>query len=295
MPSRELFTPATDRKIAIVAKAPQSKHLAPFDDPTWEIWSLGDNYPDCPRWDAWFEIHDIDRYRQNQPYWSFLTTHHGKPIYTDPACTVIPDSTPLPKDEILARFSPFRGNRYFTNTVSWMIATALLHRPAAIGVWGVEMEVDHVTNQEYGQQRPSCEYWIGLAEGLGVEFWLPESCMLLKTTRLYGVEANRGRADLKIRARQMELDKRLGPIKYNEEQALRCQMMAQGACMAVKEAIQLIQHPQANGKALEFLAAKCNELAAESDQHGAAYEQLKSQRLRIEGAKEDLIWVRQLT
>jgi hypothetical protein len=43
-------------------------------------------------------------------------------------------------------------------------------------------------NSEYFWQRPSCEYFLGVALGKGIKLWLPDSCDLLKTRFLYGFE-----------------------------------------------------------------------------------------------------------
>ena len=51
--------------IAIIGKAPSSRLLAPYDDDSWSIWSLSDNHTVLPRWDEWFELHDLDRYKES--------------------------------------------------------------------------------------------------------------------------------------------------------------------------------------------------------------------------------------
>jgi hypothetical protein len=43
-------------------------------------------------------------------------------------------------------------------------------------------------NSEYFWQRPSCEYFLGLAVGMGIKIWLPDTCDLLKTRFMYGYE-----------------------------------------------------------------------------------------------------------
>jgi hypothetical protein len=53
-----------------------------------------------------------------------------------------------------------------------------------IGVWGVDMAVD----SEYFYQRPSCEFALGAAFGLGIKLYIPAEADLLKTTHLYGFE-----------------------------------------------------------------------------------------------------------
>jgi alkanesulfonate monooxygenase SsuD/methylene tetrahydromethanopterin reductase-like flavin-dependent oxidoreductase (luciferase family) len=50
-----------------------------------------------------------------------------------------------------------------------------------IGSWGIDMAQD----TEYGSQRPSCEYWLGVAEGLGVRAFIAERADLLKCAFRY--------------------------------------------------------------------------------------------------------------
>jgi hypothetical protein len=82
------------------------------------------------------------------------------------------------------------GSRYFTNSISFMIAYAVYeglvcgHQWDEIHVYGVDMAV----GDEYIAQRPSCEYWIGIAEGMGVKVYIPDASDLCKTTFLYAWE-----------------------------------------------------------------------------------------------------------
>lgn len=43
-------------------------------------------------------------------------------------------------------------------------------------------------NSEYGPQRPSCEFFLGIAAGLGRRITIPDKADLLKTKFLYGFE-----------------------------------------------------------------------------------------------------------
>lgn len=181
-------------KIAIVGTAPPHWQAAPFDDPEWEIWSLSRNYERLPRWDRWFELHrarhvcktwspgkEEQEALMRNVYLEWLAEHAGKaPIYVNPDEPAAQEGVPFPADEVLAAFP----RAYFTNTVSWMIAYALMQEPDAIGLWGVNMELAG----EYAEQRPSCEYFIGIAEGRGVDVVIPETASLCKAPRLYALD-----------------------------------------------------------------------------------------------------------
>jgi hypothetical protein len=54
-----------------------------------------------------------------------------------------------------------------------------------IHLYGVDMAV----STEYDEQRPSCEYFIGLARGRGIKVYIPEESHLLKVRYKYGYEA----------------------------------------------------------------------------------------------------------
>src|SRR3989337_3939853 len=57
-------------KVAIVAFSKTTRHFAPFDDPTWEIWGLNEEYRFqwMRRWDRWFQIPPyLDFMRQGNP------------------------------------------------------------------------------------------------------------------------------------------------------------------------------------------------------------------------------------
>lgn len=88
------------------------------------------------------------------------------------------DRSSYPLDEIIAKF----GSRYFTNSISYMIAYALLKGAKEIGLYGVDMEPD----SEWAFERPSVAYWIGQAEARGVK--VTSSSNLTSPVFLYGYD-----------------------------------------------------------------------------------------------------------
>jgi hypothetical protein len=72
----------------------------------------------------------------------------------------VPNSMRYPIEEVLKL-----GHRYLTSSAAYSIAFGIVQGYQKIEVYGVEME----TNTEYEHQRPGVAYWIGLAEGAGVE------------------------------------------------------------------------------------------------------------------------------
>jgi hypothetical protein len=298
-------------KIAIIGKAPSSRLIAPYDDPSWEIWSLSDNYNVIPRWDRWFEIHDLDRYKElYPPYYDWMAAlpAGGKPLYISEARAEIPAGVPFPWQQLVAKYG-----RYFTNTISWQIVFAIeeLRRliqavdgapsgsegeltpedyrrhGAMIGIWGVDM----ATNTEYAHQRPSCEYFMGWVKGLGIELLCPDECDMLKVARMYGIEAFRGELDRKIRVRQHELRERQAKMQHELGQAERAAMVMAGADQELANLEQLVG--QANPDLLKFLQQRRQGLTGETQNVTIARDQLAKSVHMITGALEDLKWTQQ--
>lgn len=200
-------TPAAvkHRKIAVVGCS-DTKVLAPYDDPTWEIWAMNNAFVHIRNPSKWFEIHPVkyekghfwrrDLIRPGVFKWSLefrgqkvddymkSLANLDVPVWMQQHWDIIPKSVPYPIDEIIKKFGT-----YFTNSVSYMIVMAIKEisdsgGKGEIGCWGVDM----ATGSEYGPQRPSCEFFLGIAAGLGIPITIPPEADLLKTRFLYGFQ-----------------------------------------------------------------------------------------------------------
>lgn len=300
-------------KIAIIGKAPSSRLLAPYDDPTWEIWSLSDNYNVIPRWDRWFEIHDLDRYKQLYPsYYDWMASlpAGGKPLYVTEPRPELPAAVQFPWQHLVKKYG-----RYFTNTISWQTVFAIeelnravrklggedgsidLTEPltathyqrygATIGVWGVDM----ATNTEYAHQRPSCEYFLGWVQGLGIELVLPDEADMLKCARMYAVEAFRGQLDRKIRVRTHELSQRKAKMANELQQAERAAMLMAGADQELDLIGQMVT--QSNPDLAKWIGERRKSLAEELQGVTITRENLAKSVHMLTGALEDLKWSQQ--
>ena len=209
--------PKPTRKIAIVGKAPSSMHLAPYDDPSWEIWGLSNGAfaGEVKRWDTWFELHNLEaghaRWADACPgYWSWLKQADaaGKRLFIGRPHPEFPNAIVYPWQKVFERFGS-----YFNNSVAEMIAIAVMDGVTELGIWGVDMAqsdpVLHNGNSEYQHQRPSCEYILGMVQALGIKLTIPPESDLLKCHRVYAYEdaANDG-LRLKLKARKAELKQR---------------------------------------------------------------------------------------
>lgn len=210
------------RKIAIIGKAPSTMLAAPYDDESWEIWTLYDTPQrnEVPRWSRNFELHPLSGFEDNKEYYQWLSTKHEQPIYLRKEHEDVPSGVAYPVDEIVERFG-----RYFTNTVSWMIALAIHEEVSEIGLWGVDMAHD----TEYGTQRPSCEYFVGMAVGSGITVQIPEASDLLKTRVLYGFETDSSQMREKLRVKRLEVAAQMKAQQDKRNQAALNAAFCEGA------------------------------------------------------------------
>lgn len=168
------------KKIAIIGTT-ASMMDAPYGDESWEIWGLNGAYTQILRYDRWFDMHDKKTLEgaHDPKYFDFLAQCDDRLMlaHLNPD---LPKAQAFPYLEILEYFN----RRYFTNTVAWLTAYAIMQEPEEIGVWGVNM----ATDTEYMHQRACCEFWLGYAESKGIKITVPDGSELLKGSRLYGVE-----------------------------------------------------------------------------------------------------------
>lgn len=199
----------TKRKIALIGSAPSSASIAPYGDPDWFIFGCSPGaYPIAgPRSDAWMENH---RWEPQVPghvgtgqawftpeYCEFLARYKGTVWMSDPLPPEIPNAKAIPIQPLIDKYGPF----FMTSSLSWMFALAL-ETPGVeeIGMWGVDM----AANEEYGYQRPGCQYFITLAVQRGIKVTIPPESDLLQPNYFYGVSENTPMM-IKLTARRKEL------------------------------------------------------------------------------------------
>jgi hypothetical protein len=173
---------------------------------------------EVPRHDRHFELHPLDNFieqaKEGNDYWPWLTTT-DKPVYLQELHPDVPSGVLFPKCELVKKFGT-----YFTNQISWMLAMAIDLKPEWIGVFGVDM----AQNDEYANQRPSCEYFLGLAAGAGIEVYVPVESDLMKSRQLYGFDTDGGQMRDKCKQRRTELAQRIAnhnaKATHHHEQAV---------------------------------------------------------------------------
>ncbi len=202
--------PALKRQSVAIIGFTQHSYEAPWKHPEWDFFGLNDLHqvfeqqmPGCFQTDQvqWFQLHRRGYGGEFGEYPGARDGTHAEwltkqtcPIWqweTDP---LIPSSRAYPIREVLNMRHPLTGEllcpeRYMNNSISWMLALAILQGYQQIGLFGVDMAMDGVHGEsEYGWQRPSVEFWIGVARGLGIKVVMPEVSEVLKCGYLYGYD-----------------------------------------------------------------------------------------------------------
>lgn len=186
------FDVTTERrkKVAIVGFSESSRHLAPYDDPEWDIWAMNQLYRHIPRATAWWEMHQRKDFLADQvPGTDYLKwlKECPIPIYMIDKFEDIPNSIKYPIEDMVATFGD-----YFYSTISYMIAQAIVDGYEEIGLWGIDLSHD----SEYEYQKPSAEYLLGVAIGRGIAISLPSQTALLKGQYRYGYQTMPDNKDL---------------------------------------------------------------------------------------------------
>jgi hypothetical protein len=144
------------KKIAILGKL-QTKYKAPFDDSDWQIWSMN-LHADAkfiPRVDKWFDLH-------KKP--DNINADYLKNNFDFDACRRLV------------------GGNYFNNTVSFMIAFAILQGATHINLYGMRFECDH--ERRHGEYQNVREL-VFFARGRGIIVEAPFDEIMLKDLPIY--------------------------------------------------------------------------------------------------------------
>ena len=140
---------------------------------------------------TWFEIHPKFSFTKEHKHnhWEWLQQEHPFPIYMHMVYDDVPSSKKYPLQEIQKELvNVERGETtiksIFSSTFNYQLALALYKGYERIEIYGISMTGE----EDYAYQREAMAYWIGKADGMGVEVWLPESCSLL-VQPMYGRES----------------------------------------------------------------------------------------------------------
>lgn len=172
------------RHVCMLGRHRATCHLAPFDDPSVEIWTIGAMQDHAPRVTRYYEIHSRDELAawaawdpRGPKYLTWLREKDDTPIYMIEPGPDVPGSLLYPTEAAIGQFG-----WYFTTSIGWMFAHALMEDVRHISVYGVELQHD----TEYGPELPGATYFVGLARGMGVQVDIAPESRFCKTPRLYG-------------------------------------------------------------------------------------------------------------
>jgi hypothetical protein len=157
---------------------------------------------------------------------------------------------PLVKRSVVFPFKElmeFFQTKYFTNTISWETAYALWLAMKGevdeLAVYGVDMATTGGPEgtQEYGSQRPSCEYFLGLWNMWAKltnhkPVYMPVECDLLKSRYIYGIqEIPETEWDKKCANTINAMHQRLAAAEGEEQRARDKRMQYIGGMSAIKD------------------------------------------------------------
>ncbi len=185
-------------KLVIVGSGRTIRLYSPSEG--WEVWGNNNIYSVVEKPDRWFEIHQISKEKKmmKEVYYrrgkKEIGTYRpisiekyllqldklGIPVFMRQKNELIKQSIEFPFEEIYQNFI----FHYFTCTFCWQLALAIMMGYEEIALYGVDLE-DY---WERKYQRPAVEYWLGLAQGMGIEIKIPLDSSLLKGAFQYGAE-----------------------------------------------------------------------------------------------------------
>lgn len=208
-----------NKRVTIMGFAPSWAETK-FEDPTMEVWTLNEAYNllktvnvPVARISRWFEIHDPNSPSKNTPEHINFLKNCPVPLIMQKHYPEYPNSIEYPREEVKSMLnenfiiddigSPFTE---WSNSISWMIALAILEGYEEIWITGVDM----AQTQEYAFQRSSASALIAFAAGKGIKVLIPRTSELCKFPQDYGFET-----DNQVRHKKKNRKKELKQRKMN--------------------------------------------------------------------------------
>jgi hypothetical protein len=132
-----------------------------------EIWVFNGKGATLPRYDAVFQMHlECDWGGQWSRNW--LRNNQAIPVFMREVHADIPASIQYPFDKVFEMLARVKHNgkplKYFTSTIAWAIALAVLQKRPKVLVYAIDMQ-----DGEYVEQKDCFAFWIGFAAGRGTE------------------------------------------------------------------------------------------------------------------------------
>lgn len=196
-PLKAIVAPVDGRKrskVCIVGYAPNSRHLAWYNDPDCEIWGVNQVSRFIPREDRHFQIH---KDWEDAAHWA-PNTDQRKWIETAPIPTYmiahdpsLQNSVTFPVEWVKEQLGlagdkdiPNSGLDYFTSSIAFMYALAIAEGFSEIGIYGIDL----IIGREYFFEKSCVEFYMGMAHAKGISIHRPENSALLWQSHRYGYE-----------------------------------------------------------------------------------------------------------
>lgn len=160
-------------------------HLDPVFQTDNEIWVFNGKGATLPRYDAVFQMHLAEDWGGQ---WSrrWLRENNSVPVFMREVYPEIPMSVRYPFEDVFGMLGNVRHRgkplKYFTSSIAWAIALAVLHGRTHIRAIGIEMN-----EWEYETQKDCFAFWIGFAAGRGLQLDI-DCADNIFTKVLYGSE-----------------------------------------------------------------------------------------------------------
>jgi hypothetical protein len=170
--------PPPERKIAILGTCP-SRVMAPVDDITWEIWTIGPGGKNTSRWERLFEVHGAESWPPGfKDYIDELRkVKSPQIIYTEMPVPIWPANQVINKDALFHKY----GRMWFQSQISYALAIALEEGVTHLGIFGIDLEA----GEEYRSQYTSAKHFMEIARLAGIDIVLPSGCGLLRDVNPY--------------------------------------------------------------------------------------------------------------
>ena len=220
----------------------------------WDLWGCS---PGCwaisPRFTRFFEVH---RWEPGQAWFSpeycqFLRMFKG-PVYTGATIPEIANHVVYPIDEMEQKFSSY----FMTSSLALMLALAIdtieeirkarvdvavglppgvdvselnkIDHDDVIGLWGVDMSA----TEEWGYQRPGCQFFILEALRRNIGVFVPPESDLMRPMPVYGI-SEWDHNYIKLTARAREFNGKIASYRAQMDEASRMSGALQGELAAL--------------------------------------------------------------
>lgn len=286
--------------VAIIGSHPKTRGDFDWSRTDADIWGFNEalNTDWFDRADGIFQIHKPVIWRsktnRNDPkHYAWLKSGDTPIIFMQDDYTDVPKAERYPLEDALA-LAP--GIGYFTSSVAYAIALAILKGYKRIEVYGVEME----TNTEYGHQRVGVAFWCGYAMGRGIELDFHSPTFF--SAPLYGYDGD-VKIPLEFYNAHLQEARKHGAgakAKQDEVQALIDGLMAEFIksyktnmddldtyIFALRDNAQFVGMAEGVAKVCQRYLDNCTEMIEESDDYLVVRQEIEGQGIAATKAMPD--------